>query len=76
MTKWIKNIESPMVWAVMVEKDGQLQMCRAGSHPMIYVSQSTARDQMRRLRKKGGGLPLKIVRYTADSEILNWREGR
>ena len=73
MTKWIENIESPMVWAVMEEVDGQLQMCRAGSHPMIYVSQATARAQMRRLKNKGGGLPLKIIRYTADSEILNWR---
>lgn len=74
MTKWIDNIEEPMVWGVMVEKDGQLQMCRAGSHPMIYVSQAMARAQMRRLKNRCGGLPLKIVRYTADSEILNWRE--
>lgn len=79
MTKWIDNIDSPMVWAVMVEIDGQLQMCRAGCHPMIYVSQAMARAQMRRLWLKsikngGGDLPLlKIVRYTADSEILNWR---
>ncbi len=74
MTKWIDNIDSPMVWAVMVDIDGQLQVCRAGSHPMIYVSQAMARAQMRRLKKEGGGLPLKIVRYTADSEILNWRD--
>lgn len=73
MTKWIKNIESPMVWAVMEEVNGRLQMCRAGSHPMIYVSQSTARAQMRRLKNVGCVRPLKIVRYTADSEILNWR---
>lgn len=57
----------------MTEIDGRLQMCRAGSHPMIYVSQGTARAQMRRLKNNGGDLPLKIVRYTADSEILNWR---
>lgn len=74
MTKWIENIESPVVWAVMVEKDGQLQMCRAGSHPMIYISQGTARAQMRRLKKEGCVWPLKIVCYTADSEILNWRD--
>lgn len=74
MTKWIENIEEPVVWAVMVEENGQLQMCRAGSHPMIYVSQAAARAQMRRLKNMGGYLPLKIVRYTADSEILNWRE--
>lgn len=74
MTKWIDNIESPVVWAVMVEKDGQLQVCRAGSHPMIYVSQAMARAQMRRLKKESGGLLLKIVCYTADPEILNWRE--
>ena len=74
MTKWIDNIEEPMVWAVMVEIDGSLQMCRAGSHPMIYVSQAMARAQMRRLKNRGGDLPLKIVRYTAESEILNWRE--
>ena len=73
MTKWIESIESPMVWAVMEEVDGRLQMCRAGCHPMIYISQSMARAQMRRLRNSRGGLPLKIVRYTADSEILNWR---
>ena len=75
MTKWIESIESPMVWAVMVEVDGQLQMCRAGSHPMIYVSQAMARAQMRRIwiKNSGSDLPrLKIVRYTADSEILNW----
>ncbi|MCD5445114.1 hypothetical protein [Lactobacillus delbrueckii] len=75
MTKWIENIESPVVWAVMEEVDGTLEMCRAGSHPMIYVSQAMARAQMRRLKNKAGGdLPLKIVRYTADSEILNWRD--
>lgn len=73
MTKWIENIEDPVVWAVMVEIDGRLQMCRAGSHPMIYVSQAMARAQMRRLKNSSGGLPLKIVRYTAESEILNWR---
>ncbi|MCD5488347.1 hypothetical protein [Lactobacillus delbrueckii] len=73
MTKWIENIESPMVWAVMVEIDGRLQMCRAGSHPMIYVSQAMARTQMSRLKKNGCVRPLKIIRYTVDSEILNWR---
>lgn len=73
MTKWIDNIESPMVWAVMVEVDGQLQMCRAGSHAMIYLSQSTARAQMRRLKSEGWERPLKIVRFAADSEIMNWR---
>lgn len=73
MTKWIEGIESPMVWAVMVEIDGRLQMCRAGSHPMIYVSQPTARAQMRRLKNNGCVRPLKIVRFTADSEIVNWR---
>lgn len=72
MTKWIENIESPMVWAVMEEVNGRLQVCRAGSHPMIYVSQTMARAQMRRLKNNGGDLPLKIVRYTAESEILNW----
>jgi hypothetical protein len=74
MTKWIDNIEEPMVWAVMVEIDGSLQMCRAGSHPMIYVSQAMARAQMRRLKNEGWERPLKIVSYTADSEILNWRD--
>lgn len=73
MTKWIEGIESPMVWAAMVEVDGRLQMCRAGSHPMIYVSQAMARAQMRRLESRGGGLHFKIVRYTADSEIFTWR---
>lgn len=73
MTKWIENIEEPVVWAVMEEVNGRLQVCRAGSHPMIYVSQAMARAQMRRLKNEGGGLPLKIVCYTADSEILNWR---
>lgn len=73
MTQWIEGIEHPIVWAVMAEVDGTLEMCRAGSHAMIYVSQATARAQMRRLKSNGGGLPLKIVRYTADSEILNWR---
>lgn len=76
MTKWIDNIESPVVWAVMVEKDGQLQMCRAGSHPMIYVSQAMARAQMRRIKNEGCVRPLKIIRYTAESEIINWREQR
>lgn len=73
MIKWIEGIESPVVWAVMEEVDGQLQMCRAGSHAMIYVSQATARAQMRRLESRCGGLHLKIVRYTADSESINWR---
>lgn len=73
MTKWIESIESPVVWAVMAEVDGRLQMCRAGSHAMIYLSQSTARAQMRRLKSEGYEWPLKIIRYTADSEILNWR---
>lgn len=73
MMKWIENIEEPVVWAVMAEEDGRLQMCRAGSHRMIYVSQAAARAQMRRLKNRVGDLPLKIVRYTADSEILNWR---
>lgn len=27
MTKWIEGIENPVVWAVMVEIDGRLQMC-------------------------------------------------
>lgn len=73
MTKWIEGIEHPVVWAVMEEIDGTLEMCRAGSHAMIYVSQATARAQMRRLKSEGWKRPLKIVRYTADSEILNWR---
>jgi hypothetical protein len=41
---------------------------------MIYVSQAAAKAQMRRLKSRVGDLPLKIVRYTADSEILNWRD--
>lgn len=75
MTKCIENIESPMVWAVMEEVNGRLQVCRAGSHAMIYVSQATARAQMRKrwLKNVGCIRPLKIVRYAADSEILNWR---
>lgn len=73
MTKWIESIECPVVWAVMEEVDGTLEMCRAGSHAMIYVSQATARAQKRRLESRCGGLRLKIVRYTADSEIINWR---
>ncbi len=71
MTKMIENIDDPAVWGVMVEKDGHLQMCRAGSHPMIYDRYAMARTQMRRLKKEGCVRPLKIVRYTADSEILN-----
>lgn len=73
MTKWIEGIEHQIVWAVMEEVDGTLEMCRAGSHAMIYLSQSTARAQMRRLKSEGCVRPLKIIRYTADSEILNWR---
>lgn len=73
MTKWIEGIENPIVWAVMAEVDGHLQMCRSGSHAMIYVSQATAMAQKRRLESHGGGLHLKIIRYTADSEIYNWR---
>ena len=71
MTKWIDNFEEPMVWAVMSDVDGQLQMCRAGSHPMIYVRLAMARTQMRRLKNEGWERPLKIVRYIAESEILN-----
>lgn len=71
MTKWIDNIEEPMVWAVMSEVDGQLQMCRAGSHPMIYARLAMARAQMRRLKSEGCVRPLKIVCYNVDSEILN-----
>lgn len=73
MTKWIEGIENPILWAVMTEVDGTLVMCRAGSHAMIYVSQATARAQMRRLKSEGWERPLKIVRFTADSEIVNWR---
>lgn len=73
MTKWIEGIEHPIVWAVMEEVDGTLEMCRAGSHAMIYVSQATARAQMRRLKNEGWKRPLKIVRFTADSEIVTWR---
>lgn len=73
MTKWIEGIENPIVWAVMAEVDGTLTTCRAGSHAMIYLSQATARAQMRRLKSEGYERPLKIVRYTADSEIINWR---
>lgn len=73
MTKWIEGIEHPIVWAVMEEVDGTLEMCRAGSHAMIYVSQATARAQMRRLKSEGWERPLKIVRFTADSEIVTWR---
>lgn len=73
MTKWIEGIEQPVVWAVMEEVDGTLEMCRAGSHAMIYVSQATAMAQKRRLKSEGWERPLKLVRYTADSEILNWR---
>lgn len=71
MTKWIENIEEPVVWAVMVEIDGRLQMCRAGSHPMVYVTPGMARAQMRRLKSEGCVRPLKIVCYNVDSEILN-----
>jgi hypothetical protein len=74
MTKWIENIEHPVVWAVMVEVNGRLHICKAGSHSMIYVSQGTARAQMRRLKSEGCVRPLMIVCYTADSEILNWRD--
>lgn len=73
MTKWIEGIEHPIVWAVMAEVNGTLQMCRAGGHAMIYVSQATARAQMRRLKSEGWERPLKIVCFTADSEIMNWR---
>lgn len=73
MTKWIEGIENPVLWAVMAEVDGVLTTCRAGSHAMIYVSQATARVQMRRLKSEGYTRPLKIVRFTADSEIMNWR---
>lgn len=73
MTKWIEGVEHPIVWAVMEEIDGTLEICRAGSHAMIYVSQATARAQMRRLKSEGWERPLKIVRFTADSEIVNWR---
>ena len=73
MTKWIEGLENPIVWAVMTEVDGHLQTCRAGGHAMLYVSQATARAQMRRLKSEGYERPLKIVRYTADSEIINWR---
>lgn len=72
MTKWINSIEHPVVWAVMEDVDGTLMMCRAGSHAMIYVNQATARAQMRRLKSEGWERPLKIVRFTADSEIVNW----
>ena len=72
MTKWIDDIEHPIVWAVMEEVNGTLQMCRAGSHAMIYISQTTARAQMRRLKSEGYERPLKVIRYTADSEIINW----
>lgn len=70
MTKWIEGIENPVVWAVMAEVDGTLVMCRAGSYAMVYLSQATARTQKRRLESRAGGLHLKIVRYTADSEIF------
>ena len=73
MTQWIEGIEHPIVWAVMAEVDGVLQICRAGSHAMIYLSQATARAQMRRLKSGGWKRPLKIVRFTADSEIMNGR---
>ena len=73
MTKWIEGIESPVVWAVMEEIDGTLEVCRAGSHAMIYVSQATAMAQKRRLKSEGYERPLKVIRYTADSEIVNWR---
>lgn len=74
MTKWIEGIEHPVVWAVMVEVNGRLQICKAGTHSMIYVNQATARVQMKRLVNQGlDESYLKLVRYTADSEILNWR---
>lgn len=73
MTKWIDSIENPEVWAVMEEVDGRLRVCRAGSRPMLYVSPVMARAQMRRRKTEGWERPLRIVRYTADSEILNWR---
>lgn len=74
MTKWIEGIESPVFWAVMEEIDGTLEVCRAGSHVMIYVSQATAKAQMRRLESRCGGLRLKIVRYTADLDDLTMEE--
>lgn len=52
MTKWINNIENPVVWAVMEEVDGHLLICRTGNHPMIYVRLAMARAQMRRLKKR------------------------
>jgi len=79
MTKWIEGIENPVVWAVMFEdEDGMLKMCKSGSygsHSMIYVSQSTARTQMKRL-ERDGVQDLKIVRYTVDLETLNWRKNK
>lgn len=40
---------------------------------VIFDDEPLAMAQKRRLESHGGGLHLKIIRYTADSEIVNWR---
>lgn len=71
MTIWIKDNESPSLWAVM-RRDGltwQIER-NAHGHAMIYLSLITAMRQADRLRKEAERDTIRVTRYEYSSEII------
>lgn len=71
MTIWIKDNESPSLWAVM-RRDGltwQIEHNTHG-HAMVYLSLATAMRQADRLRKTAERDAIRVTRYEYSSEII------
>lgn len=58
---------------IVIDHGGDLNVRESVDEVAEMIEKAMARAQMRRLKSEGWERPLKIIRYTADSEILNWR---
>lgn len=71
MTTWIKDNESPSLWAVM-RRDGLTWQIEhnAHGHAMIYLSLATAMRQADRLRKVAERDTIRVTKYDYSAEII------
>ena len=71
MTTWIKDNESPSLWAVM-RRDGLTWQIEhnAHGHAMVYLSLATAMRQADRLRKQAEKDTVRVTEYEYSSEIV------
>lgn len=73
MTTWIKENESPSVWAVMRRDDGFLTWQiehNAHGHAIVYLNLATAMRQADRLRKTAEHDTIRVTRYEYSAEII------